>query len=515
MEKPFRILSLNGGGVRGIFQAVFLQKLSEKLPKPFYSNFDLICGTSTGSIVGMAVAFDISLDLIVSLYKEKGKSIFEKKSINGFRRGPLYDQEILRNELTKVFGNKQLGQAKTKILITSASIADYKHKVFSNFHSFVGDESLSAVDVILSSSAAPTYFMPVKPVTQESHYVDGGLWANSPSSLSILFANKYLKIPITEINLLSVGTGDFPKGTTIEHFKKMRRFSLSAIETIFELMFSSQASFADNYAKEILGKDRYLRVSTNLDSPISLDDVESAVSKLPSHAENAIDQYLQETIVLLKHDGIKSDVINHLKREDLISDDLVKETGLSAFFPTRKHYDIRGDNSSIHSYVDTAKDNLIMVSISLIKGINFDDLRLILERKLEDKNSNFNVTISLINPDKSCLLEALCPVFEKDKEDLERDIRDGVKRLTEFRNKLSSYAKDKLHLYVHNAIPFGSAIIIDNDKPYGKIQIETKVYKVPMGKSFAFEVVPYKHDGFYFTLVEGYKNLLKDGNKIF
>ena len=221
MDRPFRILSLSGGGIRGIFQSIFLEKISKELPAPLYQNFDLICGTSTGAIVGLAIANGIDLKLISNLYKDKGELIFKKQNFSGFQQGPTYNQENLKKELQNVFENKQLKDSHTKVLIASASISNFDHKVFTNFKTHTNqDSNLSTVDVILSSTAAPTYFIPHQPSAQERHYVDGGLWANTPSSLAILFANKYLKVPISDINLISIGAGDFPNGATIEHLKK-------------------------------------------------------------------------------------------------------------------------------------------------------------------------------------------------------------------------------------------------------------------------------------------------------
>lgn len=515
MNKPFRILSLSGGGIRGIFQATFLSKISKELPLPLWSNFDLICGTSTGAIVGMAVAMGIDTDRIVDLYRDKGDKIFRKTLLGGMQKGPLYDQNSLKVELVRVFGNKQLKDAKTKILISSVSINRYDHKVFANFPTLTkSDEGLSAVEVVLASAAAPTYFLPVTPTGQERSYVDGGLWANTPSSLGILFANKYLGIPLNNIRLVSVGTGDFPTGAPIEYFANLRQFSLDAIKTIFELMFASQSSFADQYSKEILGEDNYLRVSAVLDQVISLDDVVSAISKLPPLAEAAAEINLAKAQRMLMYEETRDEYIQRPDRDKLVSDLMIYETGLSAFYPSREHYKLREDAKSIDIYVNTAKNSLIMVSISLIKGISFENLRSVLERKLEDRNCHFEATISLLNPNKDYLMASLAPIFEKNQDDIRKDIVDGLTRLTEFRDKLSISARNKFHINLHNAIPFGSAIIIDHDMPYGKIQIETKAYKAPYGKSFAFEVVPVKKDGFYITLLNGFLSLIKDGEMV-
>lgn len=515
MAHKFRILSLNGGGLRGIFQAVFLSKISQHLDKPLWSNFDLICGTSTGAIVGAAVAMEVDIERVVNLYKEKGGAIFQKRRWGGFRKGPLYNQAVLKRELENIFVNKQLKDAKTKVLITSASVNKFDHRFFTNFPTYTAsDENLSVVDSILSSTAAPTFFAPVKPQGQERSYVDGGVWANTPSALGILIANKYLHTPINQISLLSVGTGDFPTLATVEYFNNLRQFSIKAVTTIFELMFASQSSFADQYAKEVLGRENYLRISAQLDEVIPLDDVNKAVTKLPPLAEHAAEVYCSEVQALLAPSRDEASFIQRLDREKLVSDHILLDAGLTAFFPERDYYKTSEHRKSIDTYVDTARHSLIIVSISLVKGIDFDNLRTVLERKLEDRDEPFEVTISLLNPSKDYLMESLSNALEKSKDELAKNINEGLNKLKEFRAKLSINAQSRLTLRVHNTIPFGSAIIIDPDKPYGKIQIETKAYKVPYGKSFAFEVMQSKRHGLYHTLLSGYHALVADGDSV-
>ena len=294
----------------------------------------------------------------------------------------------------------------------------------------------------------------------------------------------------------------------------MRKFSFKAVETVFELMFSSQSSFADLYSKEVLGNDNYLRVSANLEEAIALDDVKNAISKLPAKAEQAAEIFNVKFKKLVEKTTCESDYLQSIDREQLISDYLVKETGLTAFYPTRDYYTTRKDASSIHNYVDQAKEKLVMVSINLVTGINFDDLRKVLERKLENRNNKFEATISFLNPEKEYLMESLCDVFEKSKEEIAKDINERIILLKNFRKQLSANAQKRLTINVHNSIPFGSAIIMDYDKPFGRIQIETKAYKVPMGKAFAFEVVPMRQNGIFNNLLEGYLTLINEGQTL-
>jgi uncharacterized protein len=269
--KPFRILSLNGGGVRGIFQASYLAKLETLLGKPIHNYFDLIAGTSTGAIVGLAIALKIDTQRIADFYRQHASDIFRPRIMANFRRGPRYKQDLLRQHLTDLFGSKQLRDASTAVLITASSLDQFGHRVFSNSPELgFNDEGLSVVDVALASAAAPTYFRPVKPAGQQRSYLDGGLWANSPSALAILKTHRHLGVPLESMRLLSVATGDFPNGMTPESLEALRPISPAAIRTLFEVMFSSQASFADSHAEELLPRDNVIRVSASLEEAIPL-----------------------------------------------------------------------------------------------------------------------------------------------------------------------------------------------------------------------------------------------------
>ena len=203
-----------------------------------------------------------------------------------------------------------------------------------------------------------------------------------------------------------------------------------------------------------------------------------------------------------------------VRRNTLIDDYLVEETGLSGFYPSRDYYKFRNTSSTLESYISSARDDLIFVSISLVKGINFDDLRNVLIKKIStqtESGNDFKVIISLLNPDKEFLMESLASVFEKDINSIRDEIKQTAKKLKELKKKLPNKKKKNLILRYHNAIPFGSAIIIDKDAKYGKIQIETKPYKSPHNKSFAFEIIPVAENGFFVTLVNAYEELIKDG----
>jgi hypothetical protein len=203
-------------------------------------------------------------------------------------------------------------------------------------------------------------------------------------------------------------------------------------------------------------------------------------------------------------------------RKDLIKEDLILEAGLKSFFPSRMYYPrFRDKIGSIDSYVNTAKNSLIMVSINLMTGLPMDGLCDVLEKRLvEEKKENFKATVSLLDPQEEHLMKSMAPIFNLECNKFSEMINEALSTLVIFRNKLPSKYRKNFRISAHKSIPFGSAIIIDHEKPYGKIQIETKPYKAPLQKSFAFEVIPTSDDGFYHTLVDGFIKLIDDGRVI-
>ena len=203
---------------------------------------------------------------------------------------------------------------------------------------------------------------------------------------------------------------------------------------------------------------------------------------------------------------------SHTAPASLISE-LIPAAGLTAFYPSRDYYRTHRTASSIDAYVATARKTVIMVSINLMTGVPFDGLCDVLRRKLEAAQ-DFSAVISLLDPLNEHLMEALAPVLDMDSRELSDSIRASLGKLLRLKASLSQAAQQRLVVRVHRAIPLGSAILLDHDEPFGRIQIESKVYKAHVRNSFAFEIVPTTDDGFYHTLKKGYEALLNDGEEI-
>lgn len=205
--------------------------------------------------------------------------------------------------------------------------------------------------------------------------------------------------------------------------------------------------------------------------------------------------------------------LGKLKKEKL-SDILIQQisnAGLTAFYQSRKDYaKYRNSTSTIDSYISTAKHNVHMVSINLMTGVVFDDVLSVLEEKLKH-NSDFVCMISLLNPWQRYLMSAISPVLGMSTEKLTGSIKETLSKLSILKQKLPNEVQGRFEIRVHKAIPFGSAIMIDVNSGEGKIQIETKPYKYPLGKSFAFEISNKGENKLFKTLRDGYFRLIEEG----
>jgi hypothetical protein len=519
MSQSFRILSLAGGGARGIFQAAFLRRLEQELNIHVKDEFDLIAGTSTGAILALGIALDVSLQDLVDFYRTKSAMIFQPRRFSGLRRGPRYQQESLRKCLTEVFQKKELRDTEKRVVITASALDRFNHRVFTNIPSMSGtDGSLSAVEVALASAAAPTYFSPVKPESEERSYADGGMWANSPALLALLIANYHLDVPLADIRLVSVGNGHFPGGTSPGDAARLRPLSVASVRTVLQLMWGCQASFADEFTNAMLAPDRCISVDVPLERQIQLDDVKAALELLPALAEKEAQQVAPRVAQLLftgEGRGVRLQSRPTHRLPNMLVRELLPAAGMTAFYPSRDFYGThRRAAGRIDSYVAQAEKTLVMVSINLMTGIHFDDLCAVLRSKLASQTAGFQAMISLLDPNSDHLMHALAPSLDQTPRALAGSVRTALSELLKLKDGLPQQVQERFTIHVHRSIPFGSAIMLDHREASGRIQIETKVYKARFNSSFAFELAPTGSSGLYDVLAKGYEELIKDGVEV-
>ena len=245
---PFNILSLDGGGMRGLYTATVLRTLSDRFAEPkmrdtldIGKGFDLVVGTSTGAILAAAIAAGIPLNDITRLYEEAGPRIF-RNSIPPYDKSlRLWDKarfccwvvqhlwrpgnrnETLVSELRDIFGSLTLGELYRKrgigLCITATAFLQHTPRVFKTPHleQKQRDNELLVADACLASSAAPIY-LPLVSITADGLpgqiYADGGLWANNPVLLGVI-EGLALSAPEQPIVVMSVGTCPAPTGSSL------------------------------------------------------------------------------------------------------------------------------------------------------------------------------------------------------------------------------------------------------------------------------------------------------------
>lgn len=200
MTRPFKILSIDGGGVKGLYSAKILEHLEQRFGCSISDYFDLICGTSTGGLIALALSMKIPAKTVSEFYEQYGKTIFPRRNKlwglirQTFWRGK-YSDEPLRCALTSIFGQKKIGDAQNLLCIPSYTITDARPWVFKYDHKegkLDRDNKALCIDVALATAAAPTYF----PLAEISYYdrkqfIDGGVWANNPTMVGVIEALTY------------------------------------------------------------------------------------------------------------------------------------------------------------------------------------------------------------------------------------------------------------------------------------------------------------------------------------
>jgi patatin-like phospholipase/acyl hydrolase len=273
----FRILALDGGGVKGAYTAAVLASIEEAAGKPIAEHFDLIAGTSTGGILALGLGLGLPASQLLQFYLERGPDIFPSTGIRtGWWRSvrqffaPKHSADPLQQALADIFGQRRLGESRQRLLIPSYDAVAGDVHVFKTAHDprVREDYKRLAVEVARATSAAPIY-LPLFSSSWGQQFLDGGLWANCPSAAALHEAIGVLGVPLDDIDVLSLGTTDEP-------FSPARRASAGGLLQygggILKLMMQAQerASWAQT---QLLTKRRAMRINTTVNEGLySLDD---------------------------------------------------------------------------------------------------------------------------------------------------------------------------------------------------------------------------------------------------
>lgn len=276
MSKKIRILSLDGGGIRGIITCVILKYIEEELRRTDHPNakigdyFDLVAGSSTGGLLAALLLVPdengkarFSVQEALDLYAKKGETIFNvsfwEHLLNPFG---LFNEKIsqksLQKQLLEVFGELELRELVKPCLITSYDITERKAKLFASHEAEAPIENFYVRDVCRATSAAPTYF---EPAQVQSFYgqvftlVDGGVYANNPAMSAYSEArkipfSKWLNDPqkkdypsVKDLMVVSIGTGTVLKPYHYKDFVNVGK--IKWIGPLIDILLSSNAETVD------------------------------------------------------------------------------------------------------------------------------------------------------------------------------------------------------------------------------------------------------------------------------
>ena len=301
-----RILSIDGGGVRGVVPTIVLQRLSQEPGlEGWLDRVDLVAGTSTGGLIALALGAGRDVEVIRRLYVDRAKDVFADSFWDDIRDlgkilGADYDVANLRRELETIFGGLTLADLQRRVLVTAFDLDNedpttrtWKPKIFHNFPGADTDGARLVSKVGTYTSAAPTYFQ------SEDGYIDGGVFATNPS-MCALAQTQDPRIPADEradldtVRVLSLGTG---RSLVHVEGQSLDWGYLQWVRPLIGLMLDGTNGIADYQCAQIL-RERYHRLAPTFppDREIGMD----AVGDIPYLVEFAEHLDLGPTIEFLR-----------------------------------------------------------------------------------------------------------------------------------------------------------------------------------------------------------------------
>ncbi len=289
-DRPFKILSIDGGGICGILPASVLAEFETRFlgNRSIAGHFDMIAGTSTGGIIALGLAHGLTARAIKTFYVERGPLIFPETNAFGrflrrfhrYRRY-VYDSRVLEEELLRIFGDTPLGDATTRLCVPSFEGTHGEPWIYKTPHhpDYKKDGVERMVKVGLATSAAPTYF---KAMPNNGYImVDGGLWANNPIMNAVTDALTCFDIDRTQVLVLSLGCGE----TSFKVDPARAGGGKFQWRDVIQAAMRAQSLNALGQSYLLLGKENVVRLDApETPTPIPLDNHRRAVIELPAMA---------------------------------------------------------------------------------------------------------------------------------------------------------------------------------------------------------------------------------------
>ena len=299
MRKVFRILSIDGGGVRGVIPATFLIEIEQRTGRYIHELFDLIAGTSTGGILALGLTTPgdepgqprYRADAGHRLYREEGPRIFARTAgrslatLNGLL-APRYPTQPIETALRTYFGDQRLRHTLTDVVITSYDIEKRAPWFFRSLNARIRKGyDFSLVQVARSTAAGPGTFAPSRIVTDDDtvyNLVDGGVFANNPTMVAYVDMLSYYS-GYDAVTVVSLGTGRVRRSIP---FSRAQRWGLLgwAFPAI-DILKSGANESVDYQMSQVLDSSRYFRFQIDLSA--GEDNLDNAT---PANHDNLIDK---------------------------------------------------------------------------------------------------------------------------------------------------------------------------------------------------------------------------------
>lgn len=273
-SKPLRVLSLDGGGVRGIIPARILFEIERRTNKPISELFDLIVGNSTGGIIALGLTTpDINnrpkytAEEVLNFYMKNANRIFKKSFWRNVKSGwglwgAKYDRTDLDHILEDLFGNTQLSETLKPVLVISYLINSTEIHIWTSRVARENKRDYLLKDIAGATSAAPTYFAPKKMIDSRGKItfeIDGGIYANNPSTIAITeIYRSFPDITRESILIVSIGTGQIKFDKEFEKLENLGVIGWIITSNLIDVMmnasndlFEWQTSILNNLSKRI------------------------------------------------------------------------------------------------------------------------------------------------------------------------------------------------------------------------------------------------------------------------
>lgn len=267
-----KILSIDGGGVRGIIPCMILNEIVKRTGKDVPELFDLVAGTSSGGILALGMTIPDednnpkhTPESFMELYSQRGKDVFYRSfwqtlySVNGFT-DEKYSHLSLEKVLDDYFNNDIMADCLTKVMISSYDIENRKPFFFKSWSRKYAMCKLK--QVARATSAAPAYFEPIKLNHEKKSYalIDGAIFVNNPAMSAYIEARKLFPEE-DDFLVISLGTGRVVKPY---EYKKAKSWGFAGWTLpALEIMYDELSNSTDYQLRNLLG-DNYFRIQREL-----------------------------------------------------------------------------------------------------------------------------------------------------------------------------------------------------------------------------------------------------------